>query len=119
MTTSSFVTVDECLRARPKSLTEERARSFLPAMSVSSEWQRKHDAGELPDGFARICGMVEIAWPQETPTLEEAEWILALREFGSWRWLASVVTHGDDNQSTGMFLIEAATAALRSQPNLG
>jgi hypothetical protein len=107
-----YATVDDCIRARPVSLTGDRAESFLPRTIVNEEWQRKHEAGELPPGLAGMFGCLSSVWPESQPTREEAEWILSLQKFGTIRWVASIVTHGDDNQITGCDLLEAARRVI-------
>src|ERR1043166_585657 len=103
--------------ARPESLTQEHALAVLPTMDIDAEWQRKHDAGELPEGLMGLRGMLALIWPAETLTKEEAAYIIWLKDQGSMRWLAEELT-GDDNQIFGMFLIEAAerTALDAEQP---
>lgn len=105
-------TIDEYIRSRPESLTMARAESFLPTWSICEEWQRKSDAGELPEGLLGMRGMLETIWPDAKPNEDEARWILGLQEYGSIRWLADTVTYGDDNQIVGMHLIEASEAAI-------
>jgi len=107
-----YADVDACIRARPESLTLARAESFLPTMDVDEEWQRKHDAGELEDGLLGMRGMLTTTWPDTVPSREEAEWLLALLEFGSWRWMASIVLHGDDNQINALHLKEVSERVL-------
>ena len=96
---------------RPTSLTVERALSYLPKMQMDEEWMRKQDAGELPAGVAGMRGMINVIWPDEQPTAEEARWILALCELGSMRWVAEQVI-GTGLQPDGMFLIEVAERVL-------
>lgn len=103
---------DTCIRARPASLTLARAESLLATMDINPEWQQKSDAGELPEGIEGCFGMFDVIPSNVQPTREEAEWILALLEFGSWRWMASVVLNGDDNQVHAMHLIEASQRVL-------
>ena len=100
----------------PASLSEDRCRSFLPRMEINPEWQRKHDEGELASGLSGMFGMLDIIWPDEKPTPEEARFILALRDRGSMRWLAEQLV-GDDNQIHGMHLIEAAEMAISEDPS--
>ena len=95
---------------KPTTLTIDRCEAVLPALGVSPEWQRKHDAGELPEGLAGFRGMLQEVWPEAHLTLEEAEYILWLHGQGSIRWLANELM-GDDNQIIGTFLIEAAQRA--------
>ena len=52
----SYSSVDDCIADRPRSLTSERAESFLPSMCICDEWQRKMAAGELPDGPLGMAG---------------------------------------------------------------
>ena len=107
-----YSSVDDCIADRPRSLTSERAESFLPSMDICDEWQRKKDAVKLLGGLLGMAGMWKLTWPESKPTEEESRWMISLSEFGSWRWLASIVTHGDDNQITGMHLLAAARTAL-------
>lgn len=93
---------------RPASLTPQRAYSVLPKYTTNAEWQRKHDAGELPDDVTGLFGMLSVEWPNERLTEEEAQYILWLKEQGTMRWLASEILDGDDNQIHGANLIEAA-----------
>jgi len=108
------MTIDEFIASRPTSLTEERARSFLPILKTNPEWERKHDAGELPDGLVGMRGMLIEVWPDDKPTADEARWMLGLTEYGSWRWMASIVLHGDCNQINAVHLLEASRAALEA-----
>lgn len=110
--TYGYADVDSCIRARPESLTLARAESFLPTMDIDEEWQRKHDAGELEDGLLGMRGMLAANWPDTVPSREEAAWILALLEYGSLRWMASIVLHGDDNQINAMHLKEVSERVL-------
>lgn len=107
-----YQSVDDCIADWPRSLTLERAESFLPWLDVCPEWQRKKDAGEIPDGLLGMRGMLVTNWPDSKPNEDEARWMLELSKFGSWRWFASIVTHGDDNQITGVHLLEAANRVL-------
>ena len=106
-----FENEDEAIANRPSSLTPERAFSLLPEMDTCPEWEKKHAAGELPEGFAGLFGMLRLTWPDEKMSLPEAQWIMRLKETGSMRWLADVVVR-DGNQVFGMHLIEAAEMAL-------
>jgi len=107
-----YADVESCIRARPESLTLARAESFLPTLDIDEDWQRKHDSRELKDGLLGMQGMLKETWPDASPNREEAEWILALLSFGSWRWMASIVLHGDDNQINAMHLKEASERVL-------
>lgn len=110
--TPCYADVDACIRARPESLTLARAESFLPTMDVDDEWQRKKDAGQLEDGLLGMRGCFKTVWPDAVPSRDEAEWMLALLEFGSWRWMASIVLHGDGNQINAMHLKEVSERVL-------
>ena len=83
-------------------------------MGIDPEWQRKHDAGELPDGFLGCCGMLSTTWPDSRPTREEAAWILALIEHMSWRSMGDVVL-GDSNQIHAMHLIEVSRQVVEGK----
>jgi len=104
-------TIDDVIRARPESLTYARAFAILPTLKINDEWQRKYDAGELPEGIAGLSGMLEEVWPDDKLSKTEAAWILALHELGSYRWLATIVLL-DSNQIFGCQLVAAAQAAL-------
>lgn len=99
---------------RPESLTVERAYSLLPKYDVNPDWQRKHDAGELPDGLHGMLGMLRRIEPAESPTPEEASYILSLYEQGSMRWVAGQLL-GNDNQVFGSDLIDVARAVAGNQ----
>jgi len=75
---NNYPSVDECIQARPSSLTKKRARELTGSMR---------------------------------PTVEEAEWILSLLKFGTWRWMSAIVT-GDNNQITAMHLIKISKTVL-------
>ena len=104
--------LDDAIRKRPESLTLDRAELFLPELQVSKDWQRRDEAGKLPEGILGVFGMFERVWHDSVPTQDEAEWILSLLEFGSWRWMTSIVLHGDDNQIHGMHLKEVSEKVL-------
>jgi len=105
--TEAAEAIDALLGSRPRGLTPRRIDACLPRLEPNPEWEARRDAGELPDGVLRLAGSMRQVWPQERLSLEQARWILALREHLSWRALASWVA-GDGNQITGMFLEEAA-----------
>jgi len=105
-------TLDEIIAARPATLTHDRVQSFLPKVDVCPEWQKKHDAGELPEGISGLRGMLTTTYPDIKPTPEEAQWIIDLQQFGTWRWLGSIVTYGDDNQITAMHLLTVSHEVL-------
>lgn len=107
-----YETVEACVAARPPSLTIERAYRLVPSLTICEEWERKHEAGELPEGFLGMRGMMKTCYPDEKFTKEEAEWILAVREFGSWRWFGDVVID-DDNQCLAILLEEYARKCLK------
>jgi CRISPR-associated protein Csx16 len=107
-------TLDALLCSRPQTLTIAHAQACLPEMQVNEQWQARHDAGELPEGFEGLAGSLEFVWPEERLSEAEARWILDLREHLSWRSLADFVT-GDGIQITGMHLEEAARRALERQ----
>lgn len=107
-----YATEGECLASRPTSLTAERALSYLPKSEMCPEWQSKYDSEQLPEGPAGLFGMIRNVWPDAKPTPDEAEWILSLQNFGSWRWLAGEVT-GDCNQIIAMNLIEVSERVLK------
>jgi hypothetical protein len=100
---------------KPESLTVEKAMSCLPKMTTNKEWERKHDAGELPEGVMGLCGMVDTIWPDEKLTRQEAEYVLWIAPQMSMRCLAATIC-GDSNQLFGMWIIEAATDAIGSSP---
>jgi len=56
-------------------------------------------------------GMLRLVWPEERFTVEEARWILGLRETASWRALANEVI-GNSNQIFGRDLEHAALRSL-------
>lgn len=103
--------LDDLLCSRPRTLTIAHVEACLPSFETNPEWQAKYDAGELPEGLMGMAGCLQSVWPEERLTIEEARWILGLREHLSWRSLADFVT-GDGNQITGMHLEEAARRAL-------
>lgn len=96
---------------RPKSLTVDRANSFLPTTEVDEEWQKREDAGENVDGILGMCGCIESVWPDERPTVEEARWILSLEDYGTWRWIGSVVLN-DWNQISAMQILDVSRRVL-------
>lgn len=98
---------------KPETLTPERALSVLPRMELNKEWVRKKEAGELPAGMAGMAGSMNVIWPEETLTMEEADYILSLSEQGTKRWLSSQI-FGFSNQILGMDLIDAARRVRKS-----
>lgn len=111
---------NETIAARPDSLTEKRAWSYLPTYDIDPEWQKRHDAKKRraePGTAAALldfCGMLQVTWPAAQPTKEEARWILDLYEVCSMRQVASVVLHSDGNQIHGSDLIESARKTLEA-----
>lgn len=99
--------IETLLSKRPSTLTLDRIERCLPRYELNPDWAAKRDAGLLPDGPARLLGMLRQVWPEERLSAEEAEWVLAVREHASWRALARYIV-GDDNQITGMDLENAA-----------
>ncbi len=98
--------------SRPISLSASRAYSVLPTYSIDPEWERKLEAGELPEGLMGMRGMFSCEWPDEELTAEEARYVLALHDQGSFRWLAAKVLDGDSNQIHGSDLVAAAKQVL-------
>ncbi len=99
---------------RPATLTYKHAWACLPGYEANPEWERKRDAGELPDGIGGIMGMVRQVPALEQLTKEEAVWVLALYDIGSMRWVAGMVFN-DDNQIYGNDIIEAARPAAKEK----
>lgn len=105
---------EELLANRPTSLTIERANSFLPKTVTNEEWQLKHDAGELPCNLLSLREMLDTKWPEEKPTVEEAKWILQLRDRESWRGLGDIVLD-NDSQIGGMHLEEISRKVISGE----
>jgi hypothetical protein len=99
---------------KPKSLTPKRAFALLPEMRINEEWQRKKDAGELPEGMAGIFGCMDTIWPEEKLTKEEAEYILWLSEQMSMRCVAAEI-FDNGNQIFGSDIIEAAKRVIHTK----
>lgn len=88
---------------RPESLTVERCWECMPRLVLNPEWERKKDAGELPDGLLGMCGMMMDEWPEARFTKDEAD-----------RWAADQLI-GDDNQVLACQMITAAQRALAEE----
>lgn len=108
---ASAEAIDALLCSRPPGLTPQRIDACLPRREVDPDWEARRDAGELPEGILGLAGSLREVWPEERLTDAQARWILALREYMSWRALADCVA-GDGNQITGMDLEAAARRAL-------
>ena len=107
MTLEPFANATEAWLLRPASFTIERAVACTPTFDISPEWQRRKDAGELPDGLRGCRGMLTKVPAPQRMTREEAVWVLRLAATGTLRWVSEVALD-DGNQITGDLLVGAA-----------
>lgn len=101
-----YRTREECLLARPVTLTATRAASFLPKLEPNCT--AKYTGG----GLRQLHGALATVWPSQRPTNDEARWILSLAEFESWRGIASIAFGLEGRQDVGMHLVAAAKRVL-------
>ena len=111
MTITPFADAADANRQRPASFTVARAVACTPTLVVNPEWQRRADAGDLPDGPEGCYGMLIEVPAREQLTLDEAVWVLRLHATGSMRWVSRIAL-ADGNQVVGDLLVRAAAEVV-------